>query len=128
MIDKYLRCRHVFGGRGPDEYDCWGQVRDVRANVFGLPWLPSYGAVGDGDKEALTEACLRESRNFNIVEPCPAAIATVWKSRLCVHVGVCVEIDGKLGVLDTNPGIGPQWKTIREFERKYLKVVYYHDA
>lgn len=128
MIERYLRCRHEFGGRGPDVFDCWGQVRDVRANVFGLPWLPSYGAIADNDKRALTKATLRESRNFRVVDPCPAAIATVWRGRLCIHVAVVVEADGRLGVLETNQRTGPRWLPIRDFERQYLRVVYYHDA
>lgn len=128
MIERYLSCRHEFGGRGPDAFDCWGQVRDVRHNVFGLPLLPSYGSIADGDKRGLTKAALRESRNFQIVDPCPAAIATVWRGRLCTHVAVVVEVDGRLAVLETNPQTGPRWLPLRDFERNYLRVVYYHDA
>lgn len=127
MIQHYLACRHEFGGRGPAAFDCWGLVRDVRANVFGWEWLPSYGAVGDGDKRALTQACLAERIRFQEVPAVAGAIATAWRGRLCVHVGVVVAADGRLGVLETNPGTGPRWLTVPDFERHYMKVIYYHD-
>ncbi|WP_193090873.1 hypothetical protein [Halomonas colorata] len=127
MIEHYLDCRHEFGGRGPTAFDCWGQVRDVRANVFGWEWLPSYGAIADGDKRAFTDACVKERVAFQEVAATPGAIATVWRHRLCVHVGIVVLVDGILAVLETNPGSGPRWLSVADFERQYLKVIYYHD-
>lgn len=127
MIDDYLACRHAFGGRGPTAFDCWGLVRDVRARVFGWAWLPSYGAIGENDTRGLTAACLAERERFRSGPPLPGSIATCWRGRLCVHVGVVVVLDGRPGVLDTNPGNGPRWQSISEFERHYLEVIYYHD-
>lgn len=127
MIEHYLSCRHEFGGRGPTAFDCWGLVRDVRANVFGWEWLPSYGAVEDGDKRQLTKACLAERVRFQEVSPVPGAIATAWRGKLCVHVGVVINADGRLGVLETNPSTGPRWLSVADFERQYMKVIYYHD-
>lgn len=127
MIEHYLACRHEFGGRGPAAFDCWGQVRDVRANVFGWEWLPSFGAIEDGDKRGLTKAVLTERVKFREVAPVPGAIATVWRGLLCIHVAVVVEIDNRLAVLETNPGSGPRWLSVPDFERQYMKVIYYHD-
>lgn len=127
MIEQYLSCRHEFGGRGPAAFDCWGQVRDVRANVFGWEWLPSFGAIEDGDKRGLTKAVLAERAHFREVLSVPGAIATVWRGRLCIHVAIVVEADNRLGVLETNPSTGPRWQSVADFERHYNKVIYYHD-
>jgi ABC-type bacteriocin/lantibiotic exporter with double-glycine peptidase domain len=99
----------------------------VRANVFGWEWLPSFGAIEDGDKRGLTKAVLSERVKFREVAPVPGAIATVWRGRLCTHVAVVVEIDNRLGVLETNPSTGPRWLSVADFERNYMKVIYYHD-
>lgn len=46
-------------GRGPDAWDCWGGVRMVFADVFGLH-LPDYGdAYRDGDDWASIAATVR---------------------------------------------------------------------
>ncbi|WP_252108852.1 MULTISPECIES: C40 family peptidase [unclassified Halomonas] len=127
MIDHYLACRHEFGGRGPTAFDCWGLVRDVRARVFGWAWLPSYGAIRENDKRGLTSACWAERERFIAGPAAPGAIATCWRGLLCVHVGVAVELDGRLGVLDTNPETGPRWQSIRAFEQQHMQVIYYHD-
>lgn len=54
------------------------------------------------------------------------AIAAVFRGGLCLHVGVVVEADGRLKVLDTNPG-GARIRTVREFESDFPRVVFYRD-
>lgn len=121
----YLAARYEFAGRGPDAYDCWGLVRAVRHEVFGLPLLPHWGAVGEDDKRSLTRACLDEARHFTPGPPVPTSIATVWRGQLCIHVAIVVEINGRLAVLETGKRIGTRWLYLDDFEAQYLKVVYY---
>lgn len=125
MIERYLRGTYRDGGRGPDEWDCWGLTRTARHELFGLPLLPSYGAIGADDKRRLTEACRREAQAFTPGPPEPAAIATVWKRGLCIHVALVVACDGRLGVLEAGKRIGIRWLTLADFERRYLNIVYY---
>jgi cell wall-associated NlpC family hydrolase len=130
MLDNYLMSDYLDGGRGEvvsgrRQFDCWGLVRSVRHEVFGLPLLPSYGDVAADDKRSLTRAAEIESGALTLGAAVPAAIATVWKAGLCVHVGICVELDGRLGVLDTGPELGAIWAAVPVFERRYLKVRYY---
>jgi hypothetical protein len=128
MIEHYLRSTYQDGGRGPSAFDCYGLVRAVRHELFKLPLLPVYGAISPDDKRSMTHICKREAQELKACKPVPAAIATAWRGKVCLHVGVCVEIDGRLGVLETGRKCGPRWQSLRDFERHYLEVIYYHDA
>lgn len=56
------------------------------------------------------------------------ALAQALTTGLLVAlVGVVVDIDGRLAVLETNPNSGPRWLYLRQFEATYLKVIYYRD-
>lgn len=132
MITEYLRSIYRDGGRGEIEngrraYDCWGLVRAVRHEVFGLTLLPSYGAISADNKRELTRLTAKESAAFMVSEPAPAAIATVWRTGLCQHLGVCIELNGRLGVLDTGNGAdnGPRWCTVREFKRRHPQTRFF---
>lgn len=129
MIDKYLFTRYVKGGRGPVDVDCWGLVRLARHELFGRSMLPSYSEIDPADKAALTAAALdvRDQGGFVPVAPAPGAIATAWRGRLCVHVGLIVQADGRPWVLETDEPTGPCLTPIPEFENRYTKVVYYAD-
>lgn len=127
MIVDYLKTSYMDGGRGPDAYDCYGLVLDVRRDM-GLPDLPSYEHIGAEDKGGLTDGCLAEmSQRLEVSEPKQGAIATVWRGKLCVHVGVIVEKEGRIGVFETNRKTGPRWLSLNKFERAYLRVVYLYD-
>ena len=129
MINKYLQTRYVKGGRGPVDFDCWGIVRLARHELFGLPLLPSFDGISPDDKPALTKACLavRDSKGFEPVLPQDGAIATAWRARLCVHVGLVVEADSRLWVLETDEATGPCLTDLGKFESRYTKVIYYAD-
>lgn len=126
-IDDFLRTRYVPFGRAVPELDCWGLVRLARASLFGRTMLPSYSETDPDDKTGLTTAAIevREQGGFKEVPPRPGAIATGWRGRLCVHVGLVVEADGRLWVLETDVGTGPTLTKINAFEARFLKVIYY---
>ncbi len=126
-LDDLLATRYVKYGRGPDEYDCWGLVRIARAELFARGWLPSYAQIDPQDKPSLTKAAaqVRELGGFVEVDIRSGAIATAWRARLCVHVGIVVEADGRLWVLETDQGTGPGLARPNNFERRYSQVIYY---
>lgn len=126
-MNQYLRTKYVKGGRGPVYVDCWGLVRMARVDLFNKSLLPSYDGISPDDKPALTEACLMTRETFREVDPVPGAIATGWQARLCVHVGIVVEVDGRLWILETMQSTGPALTPIRKFARRYTKVVFYDD-
>lgn len=47
-LNQYVGKPFVDGGRGPDNYDCWGLVCAVYKNQFGIE-LPSYGSISSSD-------------------------------------------------------------------------------
>lgn len=127
MISKYLKTTYERRARGPDKHDCWSIVRSVRHEVFGKSLLPSFGAICPQDKKGLTDACVEVRQDFNQVPARAGAIATAWRASLCVHVGICVEVDGRLWVLETDEPAGPALVPVKTFESRYTKVIYYDD-
>lgn len=126
MINRYLMAPYKEGGRGPVYFDCWGLCIEVRSKVFGLPMLPSLGRVGKGQVKENTAAYNELRHGMVECSPKPGAIAAVLRGKLCLHVGVVVELDGRLKVLDTNPG-GASISTTSDFGATYPCVVYYCD-
>lgn len=124
MIERYLMTPYADGGRGPDALDCYGLVRLARAEMFGLPLLPCHGAVSPDDKRGMTRIAAQESAALSRCPPEPGAIAVCWQVRLCLHVGIVVELDGRLGVLETTRERGAGWRSLRNFERDYSRVEY----
>lgn len=129
MTNRYLDTRYVKYGRGPVDFDCWGIVRQARHEMFGLPMLPGYTEISPDDKKGLTEACnqVRIDGGFKPVMARPGAIATAWRASLCVHVGLVVEGDGRLWVLETDEPTGPCLTPLSKFESRYTRVIYYDD-
>jgi len=128
MIDRYLQTRYTDGGRGPDTFDCWGLVRHARHTMFGKSLLPSYDNIHPSDKPSLTAACAEvRGTAFREVTAAPGAIAAAWIGKLCMHVGLVVEADGMLWVLETNKKTGPVITRLRRFESRYTKVIYHDD-
>ena len=71
--------------------------------------------------------CVKQAATeFEECRPGPGAIATVWRGRICVHIAIVVEIDGRLAVLDTGSKTGPSWSSVPRFESRFARVVYYN--
>jgi len=129
MIDRYLQTRYVRGGRGPVELDCWGLVRLARHEIYGKPLLPACTDARPGNLRVITRSC-HEVAGCEGLQPGPAvpgSIATAWSARLCVHVGLVVQADGRRWVLETDEPVGPCITPLRAFEARYSRVVYYAD-
>jgi hypothetical protein len=60
-----------------------------------------------------------------VCQPKPGAIATAWRGRICIHVGLAVSVDGKLMVLETGPKNGPQILSLRKYASNYTRVIFY---
>ena len=112
-------------GRDASGLDCWGLARLVRYQLRG-EWLPSYGAISPADKRSLTDAAAEVAADFRIVaDPKPGALVTVWRAGMCQHIGIVIEADGALVVLDTCRTAGVRWVRLREFYRQHPEVVIY---
>lgn len=127
MINDWLRIPYRDHGRDWVGCDCWGLVRMVRHALRG-DLLPSYGAIDPQDKPALTGAAGEVMHGAGFREcsaPQPGAIATVWRGVLCLHVGVVVEVEQRLAVLETGRRHGARWLRLPDFERAYPHVRFY---
>lgn len=129
MIGQYLRTRYVRGARGPAEFDCWGLVRSARFELFGRPWLPLLADAAPGNLRAITRAHSDVSalHGFREVAPHPGVIATAWAASLCVHVGIVVQANGRLMILETDEPTGPCLTSINKFTARYTRALFYDD-
>jgi hypothetical protein len=132
MINGYLNARYVDGGRGEvvsgvRQFDCWGLAEAVRQELLGLPRLPEFGVISRHDLKGSAASYRCYAGYLDEGPPRPGAIAAVIRGRLCTHVGVVLEIEGRLAVLETNEATGVRWMRIPDFERTYLRVRYHLD-
>lgn len=97
MIEQYMSARYKSGGRGEavdgvTQYDCWGLTRAVRAEVYGLPWLPSFAQARHGRTGSIQGAYIEQAA---AMQQCQAAregaVAAVLRRGVCVHVVVVVS-------------------------------------
>lgn len=125
-LNDWLRVPYLAYGRTMAGVDCWGLVRIVRHALRG-EWLPEFGAIYPDDKVNMTGAAGQVvAAGFAEVAPSPGAIAAVWRGKLCLHVAIVIEADGRLAVLETNRATGPRWLRLADFESRYQRVTY-HD-
>ena len=119
---------HPLAASEPPFFNCWSLVRLLRIELFGLPLLPLYGGINADDKRALTNAAY-ETISSHLKE-CGfqlGAIAACYRASLCVHVGIVVEIDGRLCIAEIGAKTGFRIVPVERFEASYTKVRYYID-
>lgn len=126
-LDHYRASTYRDGGRGPDEYDCWGLVREIRHKHLGCALLPSWGDIRHTQPAQFTRAYEAEAQHMEECRPEPGAIAACFRGRICIHVAVVVELEGRLCVLETNQQTGFRRSSIRAFKSRHLRVAYYRD-
>lgn len=92
MIDPlpYLSCQWESMGRGPQRFDCWGLVRHVLAEEFGVQ-LPSY-SYGDDPSDAVMEGV----KDFDAVEVPRAGDLALFSNPL--HIGIMLCTDSMLHI------------------------------
>jgi hypothetical protein len=126
-VNSYLSCCYVDGGRGPDVYDCWGLVREVRHARLGKRLLPSYGSLRNTSPKAFTRAYRTESSLMERCEPEAGAIAAVMVGDICVHVAVLYDSPEGLRVLEINPTRGPRQLLLHKWLRDHVTVTFHRD-
>lgn len=124
-VDHYLAATYEDGSRGPSKYDCFGLVREVLHERCGWALLPEFGALRHSNPKGMTVAQRETVAGMRVCSPANGVLACVFRGALMIHVAVIIEIDGSLAALEINPKQGARWSRIPEFERQYLKVVYY---
>ena len=128
-VNDNLQSSYIDGARGDSgAFYCWGLARDGRHKVYGKRLLPSWGHIRNTMPRAFTDAYHEQAKELEECEPEPGAVAMVFTGRLMLHVGVVVELEGRLAVLDTSAKSGCRWQRIPAFEAPFFKVVYYRDS
>jgi hypothetical protein len=128
VIERYVR-EVVWTADGMDypRLNCWGLARHARHELYGLPLLPAF-AIDAADKAGQTRAARQVIRSCLVeAEPSPGAVAAVWRGRLCTHVAVVVEVEGRLAALEADERTGCRWRWLRDWDRLQPKVTYYRD-
>lgn len=127
QIQDYIGTPFCVSGRAYPNFDCWGLARDAAYNLFDLPLLPSFESINPSSKRSLTHATESLVVDNLIKVSCPVAgaFATGWFNGLCLHVGIVVQVDGRLWVLDTEEGFGGRLNTLEKFAQPYTEVIYY---
>jgi hypothetical protein len=128
MITKLLSVPYVPAGRTWEGADCWGLTRLARQWLRG-DLAQEHAGVDSTDKSIITSAAQTtiDSGFRRVDHPRPATIAAVWRGAFCVHVGIVIETDIGLAVLETNRKTGPRWLKLSDFVRRYGDVRYYDD-
>ncbi|MGO3214758.1 MAG: hypothetical protein ACTIJ4_01510 [Halomonas sp.] len=130
MLDQYRNARYKSGGRGERVggirlFDCYGFLRAVRAEQYGLPTLPSYEGVATDDARRVNRS-LREVCQG--LQPCgvqAGAMALCWTGELALHCGVVVPLNGLSGVMECTVDVGVRWQSVRSFSREFTRVEYF---
>ena len=122
-IDKYLSVTWQMGGRAYPILDCYGVVHEVRRDL-GLPEWPVFdGVIKEND---CMDATAREfKKTATRCVPQVGAVAACYEGALIAHLGIIVDIDGILHVIECNPKKNVTILPLPRFERRYMKVEYY---
>lgn len=125
-MNQFLEVPYLDEGRTLAGADCWGLSMLARV-AMGLPDIPLAAGTTRDTVHGMQQEFRRVSAALarDVVQP--GALAAVFKRGAFVHVGVVVEADGRLWVLETNPGVGPCLRRIADFNAAYFKVTYYAD-
>jgi hypothetical protein len=119
---------HPLAASLPPLFNCWSLVVDMRVNIFGLPLLPLHGGIHADDKRELSRAATLTIDSHLVESKLQiGAIAAAYRASLCVHVGIVVEIDGRLCIAEIGSKTGFRILSVERFEVTYTKVRYYID-
>ena len=107
--------------------NCWGLVRLVRSEMYGKPLMPALDISADDARGKAYASKTVRAEYLTDCEAQPGALATAWRVGIFIHVGVVVDIEGRLCVLEIDDRSGVRWSRLAEFESRYPKVIYYDD-
>lgn len=122
-----MRIPYAKGGLTEDGADCWGLALLVRRRLGrNDPFAPHASAYDD---PRANRRVFRHAMGWvrPTDDPQPGAFAAVLHREQCRHVGVVLDIDGRLCVLETEVLGGVRWYTLDDFLSLHAKVVFYDD-
>lgn len=91
---------------------CWTHVREVFANHYGVT-LPEIADSSNARsiRTASVETCMRPTARGAAPQD---GDLVIMRGQLRLHAGVCVEANGRIGVLHSTRDTGVIWQDWRE--------------
>jgi cell wall-associated NlpC family hydrolase len=126
-LSKYRLAQYKDGGRENGVYDCWGLVREVAHEVYGMPLFNSYGDIAAENKRLMTRAAVEVARNLTECKRREGTLAAAYTNGLIIHVGIVVRIDGLIKILHATSKHGIVFASISQFERIAGKEIKYYE-
>lgn len=109
---EYIGKPWALGAQGPDAYDCWNFVRTVMRDRFNVA-MPDVHVAQTLESTAGQLETNEERQNWTrILTPREGDVVLLARSRLPVHIGICVIANGSLGVLHCVQGAGVMFQRI----------------
>lgn len=126
-LKRYMASEYVNGGRVWPQWDCWGMVRQGFADIHGI-LLPMLNGLDAGSLMGKSRNYVRLAKIMPECDPKHGAIAAVVTGKVCEHVGLIIDLAGKLYVMETDKGTGPRIVSLEEFIKERVNVRYYAPA
>lgn len=103
---QYIGLPWKYGAQGPTEFDCWGFVRHVEREHFGVD-VPLIDYDDDWHVAARHLKEHPERVNWERMErPREGDLVMMARGRLPIHIGVYITANGKPGILHCLQGAG----------------------
>lgn len=120
---QYIGKPYAADGKGPDNFNCWGLIYDVRKHYFpvALPIIP----IGDEETcRDIFEAKVQSKHWMEVTEPQHGDCALLRGGR-SPHVGIYLNIDGG-GILHSLEGVGVIFTYTSKLRASgYSRIKYY---
>ncbi|WP_410725602.1 hypothetical protein [Citrobacter portucalensis] len=121
--EKYLSVTWQMGGRAYPVLDCYGVIHEVRRDL-GLPDWPVFeGVINEGCQ--MNDTCNSFRSRVQKCEPEEGAVAACYTAGLVTHLGIAVNVNGALHILEANPKRNVTILPLARFLRQYVKVEFY---
>lgn len=90
----YIGLKYEIGARGPDKVDCWGLLRLIYSDIYGIQ-LPEYPGITVASALAQCKTFLEAKDDWILVDdPFDGAAVAMSQKEIIHHVGVYASADG----------------------------------
>ena len=121
--DKYRSVTWLKGGRVYPELDCFGIVNEIRRDLD-LPAWPDFAGVTK-DNDGLDREARKLMLTLKHCEPCEGAGVACYSGSTVTHVGIVVNLNGRLYVAECNPKSNVSFTPLTQFTRRFVKVEFW---
>ncbi len=119
---KYIGKKHVKGGRGPEEFDCWGLFCWIYQHEFGIE-VPSLPNAVVGDCQKMEGIVMPDWERVGLAfEGCAVAMS---QSKVIHHVGVFTK-DGPGKVVHCWEGQHVIADSLYQLKSKGFRVILFY--